>query len=421
MIAHLDAWALRRLLCGLAVNGELQGVSRPFQKIALHLDGISLEARPVALEGFLASRDDRTEINLSLAAADPEGPAPEVEPAARFATLADIARIISDQQALWKGWINKGVLNVVAADPGIGKTRFAFDLAYRLWFGLDWPDGQPNPFPKGSRTFWIQGDRNFAEMLALAQEFGLPPEAVVLCSSPDDPTGSLDLDDPETLEAIAERIRAADPALVIIDTVGMVTDRNLGRPEEARAFFAPLIEMAAKSEVAFLGLTHLSANKEALGRRIVEKARIVIKMTQPDPDGQPNRRRLWVDKTAGVKPPPLGITMGTGGNQYDFNPPSEPDPNKGGRPPEQKDKAASFILESLAKINDRIGNELRAEWEATGGNPKTFWRAVEELEAAGRLTIDGGLGTRKQKTLHLNPADPGPETPSEDETEPSNP
>ena len=70
--------------------------------------------------------------------------------------------------------------------------------------------------------------------------------------------------------------------------------------------------------MAFLGLTHLSVNKEALGRRIVEKSRSVIMMTQPDAEGQRDRRRLWVDKTAVQKPPPLGVTMKDAGNDYDF-------------------------------------------------------------------------------------------------------
>jgi hypothetical protein len=66
-------------------------------------------------------------------------------------------------------------------------------------------------------------------------------------------------------------------------------------------------------------------SKEALGRRIVEKARVVIKMTAPDPDGQSDRRRLWVDKSAAAKPLALGITMTQEGNNYDFNPPTEPE------------------------------------------------------------------------------------------------
>ena len=67
---------------------------------------------------------------------------------------------------------------------------------------------------------------------------------------------------------------------------------------------------------------------------------MVIKITKPDPEGQPNRRKLWVDKTAAVKPPPLGITMGDAGNDYDSTPPTEPESAKAGRPPEKRDKVA---------------------------------------------------------------------------------
>ncbi len=132
-----------------------------------------------------------------------------------------------------------------------------------------------------------------------------------------------------TLTALGDRIVAASVALVVIDTVGMTTGRNLSRPEEAREFFAPIIELAARTQVPILGVTHLSMNKEALGRRIVEKARVVIKMTQPDPEGQRDRRRLWVDKTAIQKPPALGVTMTTRGMTTTSTHPRNPS-----RPPE---------------------------------------------------------------------------------------
>ena len=44
----------------------------------------------------------------------------------------------------------------------------------------------------------------------------------------------------------------------MIDTVGMTTSRNLCRPEEARAFFAPIIDLAGRTGVPFVELTHLS-------------------------------------------------------------------------------------------------------------------------------------------------------------------
>jgi len=227
------------------------------------------------------------------------------------------------------------------------------------------------------------------EMLTATRSFGLPFEAVTLGSSRDEPAGSLDLDDSETLATLYQRIQAARPALVVIDTVGMVTGRNLCRPEEARAFFASIIELAGLSGVAFLGLTHLSANKEALGRRIVEKARVVIKMTQPDPMGQPNRRRLWVDKSAMVNPPPLGITMGDSGNDYDFKPPSEPEAVKTGRKPESCDKARQFIIKALTERNSRRLTDLCREWEVLGNHKSAFYRARDAMVDGGELICEG--------------------------------
>jgi hypothetical protein len=227
----------------------------------------------------------------------------------------------------------------------------------------------------------VQGDRNFAEMLQLTRDYGLPEEAVALGSGPAEPFGSLDLDDPANLAAIAQRIQSAEVPLAIIDTVGMTTSRNLSRPDEAREFFAPIIEMGQQTGAAVLGLTHLSANKEALGRRIVEKARIVIKMTQPDPEGQRDRRRLWVDKTAVLKPPVLGVTMTTTGNEYDFNPPKEPEaePHKPGPAPERLDACKAWLAAQLTPIPVPL-KDLRSEAEAAGFATGILYRAKEALK-----------------------------------------
>src|SRR5262249_13165464 len=159
----------------------------------------------------------------------------------------------------------------------------------RLWFKLRWPDDQENPFPERTRTLWVRADRHYAQLLDLAGNYGLPDEALILNAPQDNPTTGLDPDDPAELEALAGRIQAGAPGMAGVDTVGMTTARTLCRPEEARDYFGPLIEIAQQSGVPFLLLTHLSQNSEALGRRIVGASRVVWKMTYPDPDGQPDR------------------------------------------------------------------------------------------------------------------------------------
>jgi hypothetical protein len=381
MMRPLEAWVIRRLLNGHDLNGELASLSEPFHRLAGHLASLSPDARQTAVDGFLCDRSDRDDLIRMMIEADPDGPPPVAELTRTYATLADIAKIVAAQPWVWRNWLAAGVLNAIASEPGTGKSRFGLDLARRLWLGLPWPDGQENTFPPETRTLWVQGDRNFAELLQASRDFGLPDEAVAFGTSPDDPTGGLDLDDEATLEALGEHIQAAQPALVILDTVGMVTASNLCRPEEARAFFAPIMELAGKTGAAFVGLTHLSANKEALGRRIVEKARVVLKMTQPDPIGQENRRRLWVDKSAVVKPLPLGITMKSDGNDYDFDPPTEPEPvtRKRGPVPEKLEACKAWLADRLGGGDARV-SEVRSDGEKAGYVAATLYAARDSLK-----------------------------------------
>jgi hypothetical protein len=383
-----DAWILGKLVRNEQSNGELADLAEPWRSMATHLEKTRPNDRVPTWQTMLIAREDRQEIILAIANVDSNGPQPEV-PTYQYATLADVAKIISNQPWLWKGWIASGVLNALASDPGIGKTRFMMDLARRLWFGLPFPDGQPATLPKRTRTLWIQGDRNFAEMLQVARDFGLPEEAVVLGSSPDDPFGSLDLDDPAILAAIEARIKASGVPLANIDTVGMTTARSLSKPDEAREFFAPLLELCQRTGVALFGATHLSANKEALGRRIVEKARVVIKMTHPDPEAQIDRRRLWVDKSAAVKPAPMGITMGGEGNEYDFIPPSEPEGGRRrpGPPPIKLEDCKKWLDAHLSSGPARV-KDVRSAAEAADISADLLYRAKAALRVE-EFTIKG--------------------------------
>ena len=280
-----------------------------------------------------------------------------------------------------------GRLLCMASDPGIGKTRTVLDLARRAYHGHPWPDGQPMTLSAGTVTLWVAGDRQHDELTEAATAYGLPDEALLFNAPPDDPFGGLDLDDPETMGALGDRARAARPGFIVVDTVGMTTARNLCRPEETRAFCGPLADLATATGIPVLALTHLSKDKEALGRRIIGAARVVWNLTRPDRDGQPDRRRFWVDKSFAKTPPPLGITMGEGGNDYDFTPPSEPEASKGGRPSVARDEAVAFIREQLGKSNDQAQlpsaphGRRAARAPPPSGEPATSWSKRVSLSA----------------------------------------
>lgn len=287
--------------------------------------------------------DTAAELNrLADAAPDPTRP--------EYATLADALAEIGDTRWFWEKWIPAGCMTLLAAVGGGGKTRTAVDLARRLWYGLPMPDGSPNQFPPGTRTLWVMYDRNWAETGDVAKNFGVPPEAILLPSLKLSPLETPDFDDPRTMDALKLQIELEKPGLIVIDTITYATSRNTSKADEAKAAFDGLMQLAATTGVAVLALTHLNKEGEVLGRRITERARSVIMLSLPDPEGQPNRRKLQIDKTAVKKPDPLGITFTDTSSDYDANPPDAPDQpgKKRGPLPVKSTKDAEWLWEKLS-------------------------------------------------------------------------
>lgn len=422
MRTALDSWVLARLLTGADVNGEADAVSadcRPLvdflgrARVPEDLTGPDRREALAAVRGPLweamkVARPRLAELDAEIDATDPEGPPPEVEvePPERPATLASLRKVMSDVAWHWEGYIPAARILGIGAYEGVGKTRFAMDLARRIYLGLPWPDGQDPTFPAGTPTLWVCADGQQDDLAAIATAMGLPDEALFFNTPEDEPYGGSELDKPEDRERLERFIGLVRPALVFIDTLTNATSYDLCRATENKAMMAPLRDIAQQTQTSIVPLLHLSREGHALGRRIKGVTRTILQLDCPDPD-EPSRLKLWVSKSFAKKPPALGVTMRDGGNDYDFHPPSPPEPARIGRTPDQREKAAAFVRDALRLKNDRIGNELAEEFAKSGGCKKTLWRAVDAMEQAGELARDGGKGTGRQVVLHLiaNPAD----------------
>ncbi len=403
-----EAWIVSRVLGGRPAVAP--GSDTPLEEsdriypLTANLSDLNPRLRPLFWKGFLAGRDDADDWLASLGEARPDlPPPPEEAPAPASASvsadLGDVRRMIAGIRWTWPQWLASGVLNTLASNPGEGKTILAMNLARVLWEGRPWPDGAENPYPAETRTLWIPADRHYPQLIDLADRYGLPDAAMRFNAPPGDPAGNHDLDDRECLDALKASIEETSPGLVIVDTVGMTTRRSLGRPEEAREYFAPLMDIAGKYSVPFLLITHLSKDSQALGRRIVGASRVVWKLTKPDPENQPDRRRLWVDKTYELVPKPLGMTIGANGCTFDNDPPSEsreePRSRKGNRLQEVKDWLADRLAAGPVPIAD-----LSREAREAGFGLAYLYKAREMLGIE-------ELGTKRSLawTLSLDDAD----------------
>jgi len=225
-----------------------------------------------------------------------------------------------------------------AALPGVGKTRTLFDFLRRVRHGLPWPDGQPMDVenPQEFRTLWVLADEHHGEVVTLAEEFGVE-DIIYFATLKTDPFGGTKVDSAEDLNRIAMFSKLVNPRMTIIDTVGGATSKNLILQEEAMAFYKPLSELAKMFQNPYICVTHLNSTGGVLGRRGVERVRSVM-MLWAESSERDAKRRLWIDKANCIKPDPLGVTMFTGGADYDDDPPELPDghPSKSMGPQKSK-------------------------------------------------------------------------------------
>ena len=276
-----------------------------------------------------------------------EGPAPgNAEIFSRPAHLGDISEFMSDVDWLWINWIPIGRLSAVAASEGIGKTRFAMDLARRVWFGLPWPDGQPPSFPPGTPTLWICSDGQQSDLVEIARGSGMPLDSVYFNTEPAFAFGGTEIDDEESRVRLERNIAGVKPGLVFIDSLTNATSGDLCKAVDVKLLLSPLRDICQRSRTTVVLLLHVSKDGEALGRRVKGLTRTILSLDRPDPE-ESGRLKLWVSKSYSIKPPALGVTMGERGNEYDNNLPRPPEVDKGGRPPEAKGKATAFLLETL--------------------------------------------------------------------------
>jgi putative DNA primase/helicase len=302
------------------------------------------------------------------------------------ATLEDLKAAGADLRFLWPGWIQHAVVNILAAEGGTGKTRFMADILRRIKTGQPWPDGAAMTHAGPFRSLWVLADNHHAEMVDLGEKFGITDMVWVSAykASPFEGTLLESLEDWKSLGAI---IRAVRPHMLIVDTIGNATSKNLSRQEDAMEFYRPLQVLARKYDMPVMCLTHLAAGGNVLGRRGQEKVRVVIKMDKPDPND--DRRKIEIIKSNQIKPKPLAMSMRTDGADYDDKPPEAPETDEYGKPkgdrprgrPGAKRELCESWLRDLLRNGQVPAGQLLKSAERGGFSKSTLYRALEEIGA----------------------------------------
>ena len=350
-------------------------------------------------------------------------PAPEEDPPAAPGAellLAPLSEVEAKPvEWLWRGWIPRGRLTLVAGNPGAGKSYFTQAVAAAVTQGAPLPGEDTRREPASVILISLEDDP--ADTLRpRLEEMGADLGRVLVLQAVLErevgPDGALRTSDrslvlPRDVGALQEAIRRTQAALVVIDPLVAVQDAAIDSHRQAamRQLLGPLHLTAQETGAAIVAVAHLrkSSSETALYRvggsiDLVAAARVVI-IVAPDPDDQaPNpsdrRRIVCVAKSnVGARPDPVAFTLEGGRFGWDSNPVYQgltPEtlletPPAGTEERGALEEAAGFLREVLAE-GPRPVKEIYREAREAGIAEITLRRAKSKLGV--RAVKAGGRG-----------------------------
>jgi len=200
---------------------------------------------------------------------------------------------------LWKGWLARGKLHLIAGTPGQGKTTIAMAFAATVTRAGRWPDGTGSDL--GNAVIWSGEDDCQDTLLPRIQACGGDPKRVsfitgtrragVECSF--DPSKDMD-----SLQAAIDRI--GNVRLIIVDPIVSAVTGDSHKNTETRRDLQPLVDLAANTQAALIGITHLSKGgaggdpvQRVLGSvAFVAIARVVMVAAKVSSDDDSSKRIL---------------------------------------------------------------------------------------------------------------------------------
>jgi len=261
------------------------------------------------------SEEHATRVKLILNAID--------EPLA-YPNAGEIIDNLPDLEWLWPNWLPLGLVSLLAAVPGTGKSYLALDLAYRIIRNDCFPDDSPVPAGDHS-VIYVDAENTPSIFKARVQPWTSSELARIYLMLPDQERLVINLDDILDRERLWDMIYTIQPVLTIIDSYGSATLRGENNKEDVQTLLAFLNKLAKDNRMGMLIVHHLrkrsgpqqssflpmtidsirgSSHIPAMARNVLGLQWIPASY-ELDENGP---RRLWVMKSNLTRyPDPLGV------------------------------------------------------------------------------------------------------------------
>jgi putative DNA primase/helicase len=254
----------------------------------------------------------------------------------QFSTWADLKRFIDPIGWDWPGWLPRGFVTVLAAEPGMGKSFLCLQLAASYIEGKALPDGRPFEGERG-RVIWCEGEGSQALNLERAAGWGLNLADIV--SPLPNPLLAFRMDDEKHMVTLLHLCRRPEVGLVVMDSLSSLVTGGptpSGRPSESVRGIPRALQMlgeAARLSNKPIILTHHLRKRTSLddwGRlnldrirgtsKITQSARVVWTLDAPNVLDPQHKRLMIVKNNLAHDYKPLGMRITSDGITFDDPP-----------------------------------------------------------------------------------------------------
>jgi len=303
-------------LAGLPAKANARDFTPPLQLCWQAIEAAQSGQEQEALYNVLEGLPERKEVIESILATRP-GFHPEMT------SLASIAAELPPIEWIWDGWIPRGMITVLGASQGSGKSFVVTDLAWRIVHNRGFPDGAPVKRP-GANIIYVDAEMVPQILNQRSQRYGMDRSKLFIMLP--EPGEMIDLGKPRYQDRLSEMTAVLNPELIIIDSLSSVHTNGQNNVEDVRLLMSYLIRLAAWAGCGLVLVHHIRKPPGGAGRMmnfdmgmedlsgtgfITQQARVVLGMhvvqtaQKFDPNGP--REFKMLKNNLGKYPEPLGF------------------------------------------------------------------------------------------------------------------
>ena len=309
-----------------------------------------------------------------------------------FPTLADIADTLKPVSWLWPGWIPRGMLSILGAYQGTGKSYFVLDLARTVIHGGPWPDGAiPDRI---GNVVYVEAEAIPQVTNQRAQALGINRHKLWLMMA--DSGEMLDLTQPRWQDHLLDLATTVQPQLIIIDSLSSISSSGQNSVEDTTRLMLYLVALARHCDCGLLVLHHLrkppggqlnlpgmSVHDFRGSGHITAMARTVLGLSVIQTGRQFSlngpRRLDLVKSNLGPYPEGIGLKLETNGDQVRFvygEPVAFEDAQES-----PGDRCEEWLLSYLEENGPSKPADVLKAGEAAGFSKSTIYRVRKQLAA----------------------------------------